>query len=186
MTSLAALWIPILLSAVLVFIASAIVHMLMPWHKGNYPKLQREQEFRDAVRPFAIPPGDYMVPRAVTPEEMKSEAYRARLREGPNMLLTVMPNAEMGMGKQLAQWFVFLLVVAVFGAYIASRTLPPGADYLRVFQLVGATTFAAFGLGLWELSIWYRRSWSLTLKGTFDALLYGLLMAGVFGWLWPA
>ncbi len=89
------------------------------------------------------------------------------------------------MGRPLAQWFVFLIVVGIFVAYIASRTLPAGTPYMRVFQIVGATAFIAYSLALCELSIWYRRSWGLTLKACFDGLIYGLLTAGTFGWLWP-
>jgi hypothetical protein len=118
-------------------------------------------------------------------EEMKTEAFRARMREGPNMVVTVMPNGEMGMGRSLGLWFVFLLVVAQFGAYIASRTLPSGTHYLQVFRVVGATTFIGLAGGMWHMSIWYRRSWTLALKDTVDSLVYALLMAGVFGWLWP-
>jgi len=39
---------------------------------------------------------------------------------------------------------------------------------------------------LWQMSIWYRRSWSTTLKATLDGVIYGLLTGGAFGWLWPA
>jgi hypothetical protein len=185
MTSLAALWLPILLSGIIVFVASSIVHMLLPWHRADYPRLPREQEFRAAVRPLAIPPGDYMVPRADSTEEMKSEAFRRQWEEGPNVIMTVLPPGHPGMGRSLALWFVYVLIVAVFGAYVASRSLAPGADYLRVFQLVGATTFIAIAGGLWQMWIWYHRSVRVTLTSTVDALLYALLMGGVFGWLWP-
>lgn len=185
MTSLAVLWLPILLSGIIVFVASSIVHMLLPWHRNDYPRLPREQEFRAAVGPLALPPGDYMVPRSTSTEEMKSEAFRQQWREGPNVILTVLPPGEIGMGRSLALWFVYVLVIAQFGAYVAGRALAPGADYLRVFQLVGATTFIGFAGGLWQMWIWYRRSVRVTLTSTVDALLYALLMGGVFGWLWP-
>lgn len=185
MTPLASLWLPILVAAVIVFLASSVIHMVLPWHKGDYPQMPREQEFRDAVRPLAIPPGDYMVPRAQSMDEVKTDAFRGKQREGPNVIMTVLPNGELGMGGSLAGWFVYLLVIALFGAYIAGRALPPATDYMRVFQIVGATTFIGIAGGLWQMSIWYRRAWSITLKSTVDALIYGALMAGVFGWLWP-
>ena len=63
MTGLSALVVPIFLSAVFVFVASSVIHMLLPWHKSDCPKLSNEDSVRDALRPLAIPPGDYMVPR---------------------------------------------------------------------------------------------------------------------------
>src|SRR5437879_9119245 len=83
-----------------------------------------------------------------------------------------MPNGPMSMGRNLLQWFIFLIVVGIFVAYVTSRSLAAGADYLRVFQIAGATAFIAYSMALWELSIWYRRSWSLTLKATLDGLIY--------------
>lgn len=185
MTSLMALWLPILLAAVLAFIASSIVHMLLPWHKKDYPPMPGEEEFRAALRPLAIPPGDYMVPRSFSMAEMKSEAFLAKRREGPNAIITILPNGATGMGRELGLWFVYLVVIAHFGAYVASRALAPGAEYLDVMQIVGTTTFLGMAGALWHMSIWYRRSWRITITSTIDALLYAFLMGGVFGWLWP-
>ena len=118
-------------------------------------------------------------------EEMRSPEFKEKMKQGPVAIMTVMSNGPISMGRPLAQWFVFLIVVGIFVAYIASRTLSFGAPYRHVFQIVGATTFIAYSLALCELSIWYRRSWSLTLKSCLDGLIYGLLTAGTFGWLWP-
>jgi hypothetical protein len=89
------------------------------------------------------------------------------------------------MGKNLVLWFVYCAVVGLFAAYIAGRALAFGAPYPRVFQLVGTTTFIGYTLALWQMSIWYRRAWSTTIKATVDGLIYALLTAGTFGWLWP-
>jgi hypothetical protein len=185
MTALGALLVPIVLSAVIVFVASSIIHMALPWHKNDYPKLPNEERVREALRPLAIPPGDYMVPRAASMQDMKSAEFTAKMNEGPVMVVTVMPNGPWAMGKNLAQWFVYSVVVGVFAAYVAGRALPPGAPYLRVFQLVGVTAFMGYALALWQLSIWYRRDWMTTIKSNVDGLIYGLLTAGTFGWLWP-
>jgi hypothetical protein len=185
MVSLVSLWLPILLSAVLVFLASSVIHMAPLWHKSDYPKLPREAEVLAALRPLAIPPGDYFMPRAGSMKVMKTPEFMQKLNEGPVAVLTVMPNGPINMGANLAQWFVFLLVVGVFVAYIASRSLPFGDSYRHVFQIVGATTFIAYALALCEVSIWYKRAWSLTAKGWLDGLIYALLTAGTFGWLWP-
>jgi hypothetical protein len=185
MTGLDVLWLPILLSAVIVFVASAIIHMGPFWHRGDYPQVPNQDKVQDALRPFAIPPGDYMLPRAPNMKEMRTPEYQEKLKKGPVMVLTVMPTGPFSMARNLVQWFIFTLVVSFFAAYVASRALPPGTEYLRVFQLVGATAFVSYALALVELSIWYRRAWSLTVKALFDGLIYGLLTAGTFGWLWP-
>jgi hypothetical protein len=183
--TLASLWVPIIVSAIIVFAASSVIHMAPLWHRGDYPKMPREAEALDALRPLEIPPGDYFVPRASGMQEMRSSEFKDKLSRGPVAVLTVMPNGQIHMGRNMLQWFVFLIVVGIFSAYIAGRTLAPGTAYLRVFQIVGATAFMGYALALCELSIWYRRSWSLTLKSAFDGLIYAALTAGTFGWLWP-
>jgi hypothetical protein len=185
MTALSALWLPIVLSAVVVFVVSSAIHMLSLWHKNDYPKLPNESQVMDALRPLAIPPGDYMMPRSQSMEEMRSPAFQERWKRGPVVIMTVLVPRQMGMGRSLALWFVYALVVGVLAAYVAGRALPLGAAYLDVFRFAGVTAFIAYAVGLWQMSIWYHRAWSITLKSTVDGLIYALLTAGVFGWLWP-
>ena len=185
MTGLMSLWLPILLSAVIVFVASTLIHMLLPWHRSDYPKMPNEDRVRDAVRPLAIPPGDYMVPRPETRKDWSSPVYDEKVKQGPNLVITVLPNAPFAMGKIMSQWFLYAVVVGVFAAYVAGRALPPASEYLRVFRFVGVTAFVGYSLALWQMSIWYRRSWTTTIKATVDGLVYALLTAGTFGWLWP-
>jgi hypothetical protein len=185
MTSLVALWLPILVSAVIVFIASSIIHMGPFWHRGDYPKVPNEDRLRDAVRPLGIPAGEYMVPRGTSSKDMQAPEFQEKLKQGPVLVLTVLPNGTFSMVGNLVQWFIYCLVVSFFAAYVAGRALPDGTDYLRVFQLVGATAFIGYALALWQMSIWYKRSWGLSVKATVDGLIYGLLTAGTFGWLWP-
>ena len=185
MTSLASLWLPIVLSAVVVFVVSSIIHMVMPWHKGDYPRLSNEEQFMDAVRPLNIPPGDYMVPRCKTRDELKTPEFAEKMKKGPVMVLTVMPNGPWSMGQNLVLWFIYALVIGVFAAYIAGHALPPGTAYRPVFRFIGATAFMGYALALWQMSIWYKRSWMTTFKATVDGLIYALLTAGMFGWLWP-
>ena len=185
MPGLVSLWLPIVLSAVIVFVASSVIHMTPLWHKNDYPKMPREAEVLDALRPLAIPPGDYFIPRASGMKEMRSPEFKEKMKRGPVAVLTVMPNGEMAMGRCLVQWFAFLIVVGLFVALVTCRTLPVGTPYPRVFKVAGTIAFMAYSLALCELSIWYRRSWSLTLKSAFDGLIYAALTAGTFGWLWP-
>lgn len=185
MTSLSTLWLPILVSTALVFAASSVIHMVLPWHRRDFHKMPNEDKFMDAVRPFTPPPGDYLVPRPSGPQEMRTPEFAEKMRVGPVLVLTVRPNGPFRMGKNLVQWFIYCAVVAFFAAYVTCHALPPGAPYLRVFQLVGATAFAGYAFGLWPMSIWYGRSWNTTVKSTIDGLVYALLTAGAFGWLWP-
>lgn len=185
MVGISGLWMPILLSAVLVFLASSVLHMAIPWHRSDYPRMAREDEFRASVGPLDIPPGDYMVPCAGGMAEARSPDFTAKLEQGPNVLITVLPRGGFNMGKNLLQWFIYLLVISLFCAYVAGRALPSGADYLQVFRFAGVTAFLGYSAALWQNSIWWSRSWVTTAKSTIDGLIYGLLTAGAFGWLWP-
>ncbi len=185
MVTLAALWLPILLAAVLVFIVSAMVHTVMPWHHSDFKPVPNQDGVMAAMRPFAIPPGDYIMPRPANAAEMKSPEYLEKHRQGPVAVMTVLPSGDFSMTGSLIQWFFYCVVVSLFAAYVASRALGPGADYLRVFQLAGTTAFAGYSLALVQQSIWFKKQWSTTLKSMADGLLYGLLTAGVMGWMWP-
>ena len=185
MTPLASLWLPILLSAVFVFLMSFVLHMLLPWHRTDYAKVPNEDAVAAALRGFSIPPGDYMMPRPDSPAEMRTPEFAEKVRQGPMVVMTIMPGREMSMTGNLVQWFGFVLVVSLFAAYIAGRALAPGAGSGRVLQFAAATAFVAYGIGLWPMSIWYRRSWATTFKSSVDGLIYGLITGATLAWLWP-
>ncbi len=185
MVSLAQLWLPILLSAVIVFVASSVIHMVTRWHESDYTRVPDEERFRAAVGPLALAPGDYLVPRPATRAEIRDPAFLEKVNRGPNVVMTVMPNGPFTMGAQLGAWFIYSIVLALFAAYLASRTLTRGTEYLEVFRVTGTVAFIGYAGGLWQMSIWYKRRWSTTVRSTVDALIYGLLVGGVFGWLWP-
>jgi len=184
MVPIASLWLPIVVSAVIVFVTSFIFHMVLPHHKSDYRRLPREDEVMKSLGSFSIPPGDYMVPCPGS-EGMKDAAFQAKMRSGPVAMMTVIEPGPPAMGASLAQWFVYILVVGVFAAYISGRALAPGAHYLQVFRFAGCTAFLGYSMALAEYSIWYKRSWATTIKSMIDGLVYGLLTAGTFGWLWP-
>ena len=184
MISLSALWLPILLSAVAVFVVSSIIHMMSPWHKGDYPALPNESALGDAVRPLNLPPGDYMIPRPASTADMKSDAFKEKVNRGPNLILTVIPNGPRPMGKYLVSWFVYLLVVTVFAAYIGGCVAISG-DHRASIHAVALTAFIGYTLALYQMSIWYHRKWSTTLKMTLDGLIYAVVTLFIFGALWP-
>ncbi len=185
MVSVTSLWLPILVSAVLVFIASSLIHMVLGYHKNDYRQVPDESGVADALRRFNIPPGDYCLPRAESMAEMKNPAFVEKIKKGPVLLMTVLPNGQWAMGSQLTQWFFFSALVSVFAAYIAGRAFHPGDTYLDVFRFAGCTAFVSYALGAIPPSIWYKKSWATTLRTVFDGLVYGLLTGGTFGWLWP-
>jgi len=185
MTGLIALWLPILVSAVLVFIASALIHTVLPWHKGDYRSVANEEQVSAALRPFAIPPGDYILPRPASSADLKSPEFLERVRQGPNIVMTVLPNAQWSMGRNLGLWFLYCLIVSILAAWLTGLAAPPGSDYHAVFHFVAITAFIGYAVALWQMSIWWRRSWMTTFKATIDGIIYALLTAGAFAWLWP-
>ena len=185
MVSLTSLWLPILLSAVLVFIASSVIHMVLGYHAGDFRKVPDEGALQESFRRLGVAPGDYGVPKAESSRAMNDPAFLEKMKAGPIIFMTVRPGGAWSMGPALAQWFLYSLVVSLVAAYVAGRALAPGADYLDVFRFAGTTAFACYSMALPQTSIWYGRSWSTTLKVMFDGLIYGALTAGAFGWLWP-
>ena len=187
MVSLPTLWLPILLSGIAVFVVSSVLHMVLPLHRSDYRALPSENEVMESLRRFGIPPGDYMVPRANGMADMKSPAFLDKLARGPVMVVTIMKPGEFSaMGKRLSQWFLYCVIVSYIAAYIASRAAGPGTEWPVVLRFAGCTAFVAYGLGQWQNSIWYSRSWATTIKHNIDALIYGVVTGFIFAWMWPA
>lgn len=184
MLSLTALWLPILVAAGLVFVASSIIHMLLGWHAADHRRFESEDAVLDALRPFDLRPGDYVAPLPRSMAEMATPEFKAKVARGPNVALTVL-RADNTMGRNLALWFLYGIVVSVFAAYVASLSLAAGAPYLTVFRVTGTVAFVGYALALWQGWIWYARSLGYTVRSTIDGLVYALLTGGAFGWLWP-
>jgi hypothetical protein len=184
MVPLIALWLPILLSAVIVFVASFIMHMLLPYHRSDYGQLPDEDKILAVLRAAALKRGLYIFPFA-THKDMRSPALIEKQKQGPVGFLTIVPSGPPAMPKFLIQWFVYCLVIGFFVAYLTGRTVASGAHYLAVFRVAGTAAFLAYGLGHLSDGIWKGQKWSVTIKEVIDGLVYGLLTAGAFGWLWP-
>ena len=185
MVPIVSLWLPILLSAVIVFAASSVIHMLLTYHRSDLSKVPSEDEVMDALRPFDIPPGDYVIPYAGEAKKMSTPEFIEKTTKGPVAFVTVMPSGIPSMTSSLILWFLYSVVVGIVAAYVAGRAVGPGADYLEVFRFAGCAAFLGYAMALLQNSIWYKRNWSATLKSMFDGLIYSLLTAGTFGWLWP-
>lgn len=180
------LWLPIILSAVAVFLVSSIIHMVLPYHKSDFRKLPREDDVRDALGKAHIPKGEYIFPYAIESKERNSQEFKEKMNNGPVGILTVLPSGPFSMGSSLIMWFIYCFVVSIFAAYIAGHALIPGAMFRSVFRFTGATAFLGYSMALVQNSIWFRKSWSTTLKSIFDGIIYALFTALIFCWLWPS
>lgn len=184
MVPVTSLWLPVLLSAVLVFVVSSVIHMFTPWHKGDVHGVPGEAEAMATLRRLQVPPGEYVMPYADSMEAMKSPEYLARLEAGPAVLMTVWKGSS-SMTNSLVGWFLYAIVVGIFAGYVAGAALPVGAPYLEVFRFAGTTAFAGYALAVPQQSIWWKQNWGRTARTMVDGLVYGCLTAGAFGWLWP-
>ncbi|MBI5472132.1 MAG: hypothetical protein HY961_07280 [Ignavibacteriae bacterium] len=185
MVSIVALWLPILLSAVFVFIVSSIIHTVLTYHFKDFKAVPGEEKLMAEVRALDVPPGEYLAPCPRTPQERKTPEFQEKMKKGPILFMTVLGGEAGSMTKNLVQWFLYAVIVGIFAAYVAGRALGPGAHYLAVFRFVGVTAFACYTVAQWQDAIWFNRSMGRTLRNTFDGLIYALLTAGTFGWLWP-
>ncbi len=183
MTPLTALWLPILVSALFVFIASSILWMALPfWHNRDYKRTGNEQVFVDATKPLAS--GQYMYPwmdwKTMTPEQ------KTAAMNGPAGFLIVRNPNTFSFPGALISYFLYCVVVSFVVAYLTSTVLGPGTPYLRVHQVAGTAGMLAwaFGTGVAD-SIWYGKPWSATIKHVIDGIIVGFLIGGTVGWLWP-
>jgi hypothetical protein len=185
MIPLTTLWLPILLSTVIVFFASFIMHMVLAYHKSDYRKLPDEDRVTDAMRSAGVTRGPAYFFPYFSFKEMKSAPVIEKMKRGPVGLLTVLPSRPPAMGKNLIQWFLYCVVISIFAAYLSCRTLAPGAAFVQVFRVVCIAALLGYGAAHAQESIWNGRSWAVTFKHLFDSVIYAALTAATFGWLWP-
>ena len=179
--SIADLWLPILVSAVIVWIASALIWTVLPWHKSDYAKTSDEEGVRAALRGLA--PGFYNVPHVTDMKDLKKPEVEQKFTDGPLAFVTVLPNGMPNMPRNMGLQFVYFIFVGILCAYFVSRTTGADATYLEIFRIAGTVAWIANGVGAIPDSIWFGRPWSHTAKTLMDGLIYGLLTGGAFGWL---
>ena len=186
MVSLVQLWFPILLSAVFVFIASSLINMLLKfWHAPDYHAFSNEDEVRAAMRTGVSGPGMYHLP-ACTHETMKLPQTQEKLKQGPNALVMVRPNGVMNMGVYMGQWFGFCVLVSLVCALLARSALPAGAPSMHVGHVIGLATLLGYAAGSIPNAIWWGHPWGSSIKHIVDGVIYALITAATFAWLWPA
>lgn len=185
MVSLTALWLPIVLSAVLVFVVSSILHMVLKYHAGDFSALPDEEKTLESLRAANVPPGDYTFPYCASMKEVGSPEGKARFERGPVGMVTLLANGPVAMGKNLIQWFLFCLAMSVLVAYLTGLTVAPGAEYMHTFRVASVAAFLAYAGAQPMDSIWMSRRWSTTWKNVLDGFIYSLVTAGAFAGFYP-
>ncbi len=186
MNAIAQLWMPILVTAVLIFVASSLIHMVFKWHNSDYRQLGNEDGVRAIIRAGSPAPGQYVIPYCMDMKDMAGETMQQKFRDGPVAMLTVKASGMPNMGKALGSWFVFCLVVAGFAASLAMGAFPAGKEHgHHAGHLVGMISFLTYFGGSVQLAIWMGKPWGAVTKDLLDSLIYGFISALVFMWLWP-
>ena len=174
-------WLPILVSAVVVWLASAVVWMVLKWHNSDFKKTGDEEGIRAALGGSV--PGFYMVPFCKDQAELKDPEVQQKFVDGPQAYITVVPNGLPAMGGKLFGTFLFYIFVSALCAYFLVMTGSADAEYLEVFRMTCTVAWIAYGVAYIQDSVWFGRPWPVTVKSLVDALIYGLVTGGVFGWL---
>ncbi len=186
MVPMAQLWLPILLSAVFVFIASSIIHMATPMHKADFRKMPGEDAILTQMRAQGLQPGSYMFPGAESMKDCGSPEMIEKFKRGPVGMMTVMPSGAPGMGKNLVQWFLFSVLVSAFVAHLAGQAFAPGAASKMVFHMSALAAVLGYATRPLPDSIWKGQPWSITVKFVIDGVVYAAVTGLTFAWLWPA
>lgn len=183
--SLVSLWLPILVSAVIVFFAGFLAWTVLPHHRSDWVTMPSDEPLLQAIRSLGLERGQYFFPRAMKPDVAKQDPEAAaRAKEGPIGSL-VLWEGPPKMGKSLTYYFLFCLGVSFMVAYVGYAAIPAGAEYLHVFRVLGTTAALAYAAAEIPAAIWFGHTWSSVWKSVIDGVVYGLLTGGAFGWLWP-
>lgn len=179
------LWLPVVVSAVAVWLVSAVLHMVLKYHRADYRQLADEEAVAPALRKAAPAPGLYTIPYCDDMSKMKDPAFLKRYDDGPVGLITVMRNGAPNMGKYLGQWFLFCFLISFVTGYVARHTLGYDTDGLEILRITGTVAFIGYGFGYFQSSIWLGVPWSNALRGLFDAAVFALVTGLAFRFLWP-
>lgn len=180
------LWLPVIVSAVVVFVASSIIHMALKYHKADIKPLPNEDAVRAALAKANPPPGQYFTPYCADHAAMNEPAIKEKFEKGPVAILTVLPKGAPVMPKHLALWFGFSLLVSFVAAYVARHTLHPAAGGMLVMRITGTVAFAGYALSNISDSIWKGQPWGNTARAALDGAIYASLTGLTFSLLWPA
>jgi hypothetical protein len=179
------LWLPVIVSAIVVFLASSVLHMVLRYHRADHKPLPNEAAVAEALGKGRLAPGKYVIPHCGDPKQLKDPQVVARYTTGPVAIVSVLRNGPPAMGAYLGLWFLFCLLASFVTAYVARLTLAPATAGLEVLRVTGAVAFAGYALGHVQDSIWHGQPWSNTVRGVVDAVIYAVLTGLTFRLLWP-
>jgi len=183
--TLVGLWLPIVVSAVLVFVASSLIWNVLGAHKWHIKGLPDEAAARESLAKQALAPGQYSIPYCPDPAMMKEPAFKEKMEKGPVAVLIVRKPGMPNMGQFLGAWFAYLLLVSYAVAFVCGQTLSRSTPFMLVFRVAGAVALAGYSFAQIPNAIWWGRPWKSALKEFADGIVYALLTGGTFGWLWP-
>ncbi len=186
MDFLAALWLPILLSAAAVWIASAIGWMVVGHHHNDWKPMPNEEQFSNALRTLAVPPGNYGFPHAEDCKKaMKDPAFQNRWKSGPTGLIMIW-NTNVSMGKCMVLTMLVYIGISTLIAYLGWNALPhAGAGFLKAFQILGTAGVLAYAFAHIPGCIWFQSYPRTIVLSMIDGIIYGLITGAVFAALWP-
>lgn len=179
------LWLPVTLSAVVVFVLSSVIHMVLKYHRADFKPLPNDEAARAGLGGGSLAPGVYVTPHCPDMKQMAEPAVQAKYQKGPVAVITILPNGMPAMPKLLGLWFGFCLFTSFTAGYVARMTLAPGWDGGEVMRLTGTVAFASYGIGRIVDSIWHGQPWSNTFRALFDGLVYAVATGLTFRLLWP-
>ncbi len=177
---LMSLLIPIIAASVALFFASFLSWMVLPFHRKDWVKLAKEDQFMQVVRDCEIPIGSYMFPGCDSPEEMKSDAYNKKWEAGPCGVLSVYPKVNMV--RNLGLTFLYFLVVNFCLAYLATLALQPGANFMAVFRFVSTAGLITFLAAIVQHAIWFH---SRIVGHILESIAYAAISGAIFAAMWP-
>jgi len=181
---LTTLWLPILISAVGIFVAGSLIHMVFQWHMSDFKKFPNEDDVRTAIRAGNTEGGMYVVP-SCPPKDLKTPEMQKKMQEGPiGVLLVRRPGVVPNMAVPLIQWFAFILVTSAIIGYVAYKALLTPDTFGQVARLTGGLAFLAYGTGSIQFGIWYGKPWPTVAKDVLDAVIYATITALAFATLW--
>ena len=184
--SFGSLWIPVVVSAVAVWLVSAVLHMALKYHTADYKGLANEDAVGEVLRKGSISPGVYMIPHCADHAKLKEPAMIEKFTKGPIALITVMPSGPPAMGKNLVQWIALCLLISFTAAYIARHTLSAASDGMLVMRITGTVAFVGYAYGHLQDAIWKAIPTGNTLRAVADSVVYAVITGLAFRLLWPS
>jgi len=183
MEQLIDLWLPILLSAVAVWVASALAWMVLPHHHKDMGPLPDEDAFIASLKAQGVKPGSYSFPHCADHASRKDPELMRKWKEGPAGFMTIL--GQVNMGRNMVLSLLVYLVISVFVGYVSSQARAPGEGFADVLQITATTGIMAYLFGWMGGAIWFGMPKNAWISNTIDSVAYGLITGLIFAALWP-